>query len=118
MASNVWTITQGETGAVRTGTLSDADGPVDLSRFDSVSVIAARSASATPVINELVTIDPDQVTNKGQFSFTFSALNAAIAPRRYLLSFKCMDGASPVYFPLNRRLEQSYGSLIVVDPLA
>lgn len=118
MATNVWTITQGETGAVRTGTLSDADGPVDLSQYDSVNVIVARSATATPVINAAVTIDPDQVTNKGDFSYTFTAPDAAIAPRTYLLSFKAMDGANPVYYPLNRRSDQTYGKLVVVDPLA
>jgi len=119
MATHIWTIMQGQTGAVRTGTLSDADGAVDLSQFDSVSVIASKTASSTPVIDELVTIDPDQVANKGNFSFTFSEANAAIPVRTigYLLAFKCMDGATPTYFPLNRRSERTYGRLVVQDPL-
>lgn len=116
--STTWTITQGETGAVRTGTLSDADGPKDLSQYDSVSVLAAINSSATPVIDELVTIDPDQVTNTGDFSFTFSAGNAAIEATTYLLQFKCMDGANPVYFPLDRRGYQTFGRLVVQPALA
>lgn len=119
MSTLVWTIFKGETNAVRTGTLSDADGAVDLSLFDSVNVIAAKTSTSTPVIDEEVTIAPNQVTNKGEFSFTFSEANAAIAVRTqgYLLSFKCMDGLISHYFPLNRRLEQTFGRLVVHDPL-
>jgi hypothetical protein len=107
---HTWVITQGE-GAVRTGTLSDAAGPVDLSQFDSVNVIAAKRIGATPVIDEAVTIDPDQVTNKGKFSFAFSGVE--IEPLTYLLSFKGMNGATPTYFPLNRNRERTYGRLVV-----
>ena len=120
MATNTWVIMQGQTGAVRTGTLSDASGAVDLSVFDSVHVIASRSTTAAPVIDEAVTIAVNQVTNRGEFSYTFSVDAAAIPVNRtgYLLSFKCMDGATAFYFPLNRRSEQTYGKLVVQEPLS
>ena len=117
--ATTWLIYQGQTGAVRTGRLSDANGYVDLSDFDSVRVIAQKTKSSEPVIDELVTIAPNQVTNKGLFSFTFSAPNAAIEvnAQGYLLFFKCLDGTDPTYFPLNRHSERTYGRLIVQRPL-
>jgi hypothetical protein len=118
--SSVWVISRGETGAVRTGTLyeSNASGeavPVDLSQYDSVYVVAKRSETSDAVIDAAVTIDADQVTNKGEFSYTFTADDAAIpvSTAGYLLNFRCMDGTNPTYFPLDRQSARSYGRLIV-----
>lgn len=116
--STVWTIFQGEAGT-RTGRLSDASGYVDLSQFDSVSVVVAKTAGTTPVIDEFVTIDPDQITNPGLFSFTFDSTvtNIPIRTQGYLLSFRCIDGLNTIYFPLDRRSERTYGKFVVNDPL-
>jgi hypothetical protein len=118
MATNImWTIYQGETGAVRTGTLIDENGPVDLSQYTSVSVVVAVNAQTTPVINAAAVINPDQETNKGKLSFTFLEAHAAIAPRTYLLLFKCVSGGVPTYYPLSRDLRQTYGRLVVQNAL-
>lgn len=114
---DVWVIAKGETGAVRTGRLSDGAGYVDLDGFDSVTVIAQRSLTAAPAIEAAVVRDADQTANKGGFSFTFSEAHAAIAKGTYLLSFKGMNGTNPQYFPLNRRTERMYGRLVVQPPV-
>lgn len=115
---NTWVIFRGQTGAVRTGRASDGDGYVDLSVYDSVSVVVKRTLNSVAVINEEVTIAPDQVVNKGSFSFTFDAQSAGIASSRYdYCSLVCMDGANPTYFPLSRRGDRTYFRLVVNEPV-
>jgi hypothetical protein len=118
MSSMEWVIAQGETGVIKTGRLSDATGYVDLSQYDEVYVVAKVSETSDPVIDAPVTVDPDQVANKGKFSYAFTADDAAIAKNAagYLLNFRAMDGTTPTYYPLSKQLERTYGRLIVQAP--
>ena len=114
MATNRWVIDRGETGAIRTGTLSDSAGTVDLSQFDSVNVVAKKTVSSDPIIDSPVTIDPDQVANEGDFSFEFSEVDADHPDGTYKLAFRCdKAGQGSKWFPLNAMDEQTWGKLII-----
>lgn len=130
--SNKWVINQGQVGAVRRSQLKDANGAVDLSLFDSVSVTITPSVSSTPVIIDApCVIDVNQTTEvfsngrsvsgKGWLSYTFDVTTANIAINKtagYIGSFKCLDGANPTYFPLQENEERDYFRLFVKDPLS
>lgn len=111
-----WRFKQGEIGKVLTGILSDDDGPIDLTSWD-VTVTAAQTIGGTPVINDaMCTIDPDQVTNKGQISLTLDATTANIAASEngYYLEFSGITPSDAVIkFPNRKAAEQSYGRLVV-----
>lgn len=130
--SNKWVINQGQVGAVRRAQLKDANGAVDLDLFDSVSVTISRSVNSTPVILDApCTPDADQsvevfsngrsVSGKGWLSYTFDSTTANIAVNKvsgYKGSYKCMDGVTPTYFPLQEDEEREFFKLFVKDPLS
>lgn len=137
MSSLVWTMFEGQTGKelraqLREGVPGTTDSvAVNLSLFTSVKVLVKKTATGTLLVNATPTLDADQTTEvlnaqgvpisgKGFLTFTTEATAAALAVRTsgYLVQFKCMDGLVPHYFPLNRRLEQTFGRLVVHEPLA
>jgi hypothetical protein len=125
----IWTMYRGQLGKVLRGQLKANNVAVDLSQFDSVSVQVARTLG-TLVVDKPAVIDVDQsvevlangrsVSGKGWLTFTTEATAAALAKNElgYYLSFKGMDGATPAFFPLNRRAERTYGKLVVQEPLS
>jgi hypothetical protein len=130
--SNKWVINQGQVGAVRRAQLKDANGAVNLSLFDSVSMTIARDLNTTPVILDAAcTPDADQsvevfsngksVSGKGWLSYTFNSTTANIAVNKipgYIGSYKCLIGGNPTYFPLQKNEERDFFRLFVKDPLS
>lgn len=124
--ADYWVIYQGQVGLVLRAQLEDADGPVDLSQFSSVTVTLAASASATPVVtNAACVIDVNQSTEvgetgKGWLSYTTNSTsgNLAVNNTGYVGSFKCMDGSTPHYFPKQKDGSRTYFRFIVHEALS
>lgn len=120
MPSNVWVMNVGELDKELRGQLKDADGAVALNAFVSVNVRVMRTRSGTALVDSACVPDANQATEvgetgKGWLTFTTEATAAALAVRSagYFANFKAMDGATPRYFPLNKRLEQTYFKFVV-----
>ena len=129
MSQLVWVMTEGQTGKVLRGQLRDASGAVDLDAFDSVKFQVARTESSGLLVNHNITPDADQTTEtfsggesvsgKGWFSFTTEATAAALPKRTggYLVNFKALSGSNQYYFPQSRDARNTFGKLVVQDPL-
>ena len=130
MSNLVWTMMEGQTGKVLRGQLRDLNGAVDLDGFASPPKVQVALSPASLLLVDLpVTPDADQeaevyeggrsVSGKGWFEVVTEETFADLPQRSegYLLSFKGMNGSEAVYFPLNRNHAQTYGRLIVQDPL-
>lgn len=114
----IWTIKRGETGAVRTATLSDASGAIDLT--NKTVVMNVRETPNGPKWIDAATVTKaanQSTTGKGQISVTFSEAMADIPPARYLIEFKATEGSVISYFPLDADEDVSYGWLIVQPSL-
>lgn len=111
-----WRFKQGETGKVLSGTLSDENGPVNLTGW-TVTVTASASVGGDPVIDSAAcTVDADQDANTGMVTFTLDGTTSAIAPSEagYFLEFSGTAPGGAVYkFPNRKSAEQSYGRLVV-----
>lgn len=111
-----WRIKQGEVGKELCGTLSDENGPVDLSGW-TVTVTASASVGGTPVIDDAAcNVDPDQVNNTGKVTLTLNSTTANVGPSEngYYLEFTGTSPGGAVYrFPNRKSAEQSYGRLVV-----
>lgn len=124
--ASYWVIYRGQVGLVLRGQLEDADGPVDLSQFDSVSVTFAHNTVDTPVvIDAACVIDVNQSTEvgetgKGWLSYTTNSTsgNLAVNNTGYVGSFKCMDGSTPHYFPKQKDGSRTYFRFIVHEALS
>lgn len=107
---------QGQTGAVLSATLSDADGAVDLSTFAWVKMTVQAPPAAAVIDAVACTIDPDQTTNPGVITFAFTGSYAELQPATYSLEFTGQDGAGKIHvFPVSATTP--YGTLVVLAPL-
>lgn len=120
MSTTVWVMNFGELSKELRGQLRDASGAVDLDDFASVNVRVMRTRGGTALVDVACVPDADQTvetgdTGKGWLTFTTEATAALLAVNStgYFANFKAMDGATPRYFPLNRRLEQTYLKFVV-----
>lgn len=114
----IWTIKRGETGAVRTATLSDASGAVDLTNKTLVMNVRETPNGPKWIDAAAVTKAANQTTTgMGQISVTFSEAMAAIPAATYLLEFKATEGSVISYFPLDDDEAVTYGWLIVQPSL-
>lgn len=119
--TNTWIWKTGQVGIARRGRLSDADGPVDLSSFDSVTVTFSRNAKSTPIISRAPCVpdvnqnEENALDGKGWFTFTTDAEsgNIPVSSVGYVLEFECLQGDVPYYFPMNVDGEKTYGKLII-----
>ena len=73
-----WTIRQGDVGAVRTGTLYDADGPFEITGTLTLTARRRLTGEAAVIVDDACTPDPDQNANPGKFTYTFDATTANI----------------------------------------
>lgn len=114
--SMIWTIKRGSAGSVRTGTLSDANGPIDLTNKTVTMSVRLTPTSAALIDDAAVTKAANQsTTGKGQISHTFTAdeANIGVNLKGYLLEFKLTEGLVIDYIPLDRDDEKTYGRLII-----
>lgn len=102
----LFTMTTGETGKVLWFKLepTDAQGrtvAVDISAWTvTITVTKENGGAVSNLTNAACVVDPDQVNNIGEGTFTFSALQAAIAPGTYRVRIKGVDGSNhPNFFP-------------------
>jgi hypothetical protein len=83
-------------------TCEDADGGVDLSGATSAKLLMSQKdifrAGGAPKIDAAVTIDPDQVTNKGKVKYTWISGDTDTADTFYA-EIEVMYGAKPLTFP-------------------
>jgi len=111
-----WTYKKGSVGKVLSGTLKDADGPFEIT--GSLVVTISKPDASSPTIDEAVCDpDPDQVTNKGKFTFTVDSAAAAIAPGTYNIEFKHTDGGVISFWPDDVNSNKTYGKLVVTKSL-
>jgi hypothetical protein len=119
MPNNEFTIKRGASSAILIATLSDEDGEVDLTGFQGVEMVAARTIGmATPEIDGVAcVIDPDQVANTGKVRFFFDATTANIPLGEYYIEFYGTDAGGDVHiFPTGGPVD--YGKLYVLESLA
>ena len=109
--SNKFTLKQGAVGTVMEFTLTDADGPANLTGW-TVTIIAKKGTS-DPVIDGDACVMTDAAVGEG--TYTFSTDSAAVPIGEYKLEFKATNGANVQYFPTNRTVP--YGKLYVVASL-
>jgi hypothetical protein len=128
-----WVWKTNEAGQTRRGRLLDASGPVDLSQFDSVSVVIKRKSTDTVrLVNETVVIDANQNDNTGTtaaalaatngcgwFTYTISSTAAGLTVQTpaYIVEFPCVDGLITHNFPKDKNGNQTYGQVYVQRPL-
>jgi hypothetical protein len=115
-----WVVKKEATNTVRTGTLSDADGPIDLTN-KTVTLNVRRTPTSTPIIdNAAVTKAANQsTTGKGQISYTFTALDLdhEALTDGYLLEFKMVEGSRVDFVPTDEDGNRTYGRLIIQKSL-
>lgn len=117
MANNtVFEMKTGQTAAVLTVVLSDADGPVDLTGWAWVKLTVRRKPGTAVIAASAMTADADQVANPGKAIFAFTGANATLTPGVYDIEIKGQDAGGLVhYFPVSET--EPYGKLVVLDVL-
>lgn len=108
--SNKFTLKQGAVGTTIEFTLSDANGPVDLTGW--AVTMTARKGTVTAIDGGICTITDAEA---GQGEYEFDAESAGIAVGEYKLEFKGTVGSDVYYFPTNRT--NPYGKLYVIASL-
>lgn len=84
-------------------TLEDINGPVDLSTATSAKLIMTeksvfKDTNGAPKISAAVTIDPDQVTNKGKITYAWIDGNTD-EDGTYFAEIEVLYGTKPLTFP-------------------
>lgn len=113
-----WVVKQGAAGCVRTGTLSDASGAIDLTN-KTVTMTVRKKVGSTPLLDDhAITKAANQsTTGKGQISCTFTTDDLDDLPlskgEGHLLEFKLTEGSTIDFVPLDEDGNQTYGRLVV-----
>lgn len=121
MSTDTWIWKIGQVGVERRARLSDADGRIDLSTFDSVTVTFSRTAKSAPIIDRAACVpdvnqsEENELDGKGWLTFTTDEAsgNIPVSSIGYVLEFECLQGDVPFYFPMNADGAKTYGKLIV-----
>ena len=106
--NRIFTLTQGAVGTTMEFTLSDEDGPVDITGW-TVTIIA-RHGVDDPVIDNGACVLTTPATGQGTYEFNSTTANIEVG--EYNLQFKGVIGSDVYYFPTHR--ERRYGTLAVV----
>lgn len=116
VANYFWTYKRGSVGKVLEGQLRDANGPFEIT--GTLKLTAKKPRSQTPALNAVTcTPDPDQVTNKGNFTFTVDSTAANLPAGNYCIEFTHTDGGIVSVWPDDVNPNKTYGTLVVTEPL-
>jgi hypothetical protein len=106
-------IKRGETGKIMPFTLFVQGSAFDLTGW--TVTLTTKKDGEIFIANASCTIDPDQTTNPGKGSFTFTGPDANHPAGKYRMEFKLTDGTNILYFPCDA--EDPYAELVVIEPL-
>lgn len=106
-----WTMKKDDLLPVLILTLEDVNGAVDLSGASSakLKMILRNSLGSTPKINAAITIDPDQVANKGKVTYTWQGGDTDTVGN-YYAEVEVLYGTDPLTFPNNK-----YYTVSIID---
>lgn len=107
MSNQIFVHKRGETGAVLTATLSDRDGPVDLSDWTVTLNVRAKPGGAKIIDNAPCTGGADGVVTCeiGDASFADAA---GLRENQYKAEFKVVRGGVKLYWPKHENNQRTY----------
>lgn len=106
------TIFRGETGQVLNATLSDENGPIDLSLW-TVSLTVWQDEAA-PVFEDEPAVIANQTLSRGRVSFHFDETTSMVPAGVYHFRFKGINSNDdPFYFP--KTIPATNGTLLVQE---
>lgn len=119
MANTTFTFKKGEIGKEIGFTLSDADGPVDLTSWTVTLTVAERSSSTPVFSGEAVTKRTQSGATLGQCYHTLNSTTANITEKDYkACELKLTNGSQVRYWPVNKDSNRTYFSIEVQKAMA
>lgn len=117
MANEItWVVKKGATGTVRTGTLTNSSGAIDLTNKTVTMNVRATEDGPKLIDNASVTKTTPQTAGGISYSFTADNLTA-LSVGEYLLEFKLVEGATVDFVPTDDDADLTYGRLVVQKSL-